>query len=77
MTNHPNRKRGPYTADISGAFGRQNATAEFATIRSALEWARQNGVDADHCTIREAKGRVVACYPLKAAVKVITDRTSG
>lgn len=60
MTNHPNRRRGPYTAEIGGASWAQGPRAEFATIREARAWAEEYGTTADRCVIRDAKGREVA-----------------
>jgi hypothetical protein len=63
MTNHPNRSRGPYTAELTGISWTRGPRAEFATVREARAWALDYGRLADVCHIRDAKGRVVAIHP--------------
>jgi hypothetical protein len=60
MTNHPNRSRTPYTAEIGGSSWAQGPTARFATIRECREFAESYGDAADWCTITDSKGREVA-----------------
>ena len=62
MTNHPNRSRGPYTAEIGGASWAQGPVQQFATIREARAWAEGYGDTADRCTITDTKGSVVASH---------------
>ena len=62
MINHPNRSRGPYTAEIGGSSWNWGPTAEFATIREARSWAEEYGSSADWCTIKDKAGRVVASH---------------
>jgi hypothetical protein len=59
MANHPNRGRGPYTAEIGGGSWAQGPVQQFATIREARAWAEEYGSTADRCTITDAKGRKV------------------
>ena len=62
MTNHPNRSRGPYTAQMGGASWAQGPAQQFATIRECRAWAEEHGDSADYCAVTDAKGRVVASH---------------
>lgn len=62
MANHPNRARGPYTAEMGGSAIHQGPKAEFATIREARRWAEEYGGTADYCLISDAAGRLVASH---------------
>lgn len=60
MTNHPNRGRGPYTAEIGGHSWSHGPQNEFATIRECRNWAESYGTTADWCVIYDRAGRKVA-----------------
>ena len=60
MVNHPVRRRGPYTATISGSSWSRGPVAEFPTIREARAWAESYGTTADRCIITDTSGREVA-----------------
>lgn len=60
MTNHANRSRGPYTAEIGGPSWPLGPTAEFATVRACRAWAEAYGATADVCAIYDHRGRRVA-----------------
>lgn len=62
MTNHPNRHRGPYTAEIGGSSWAQGPTAECRTIREARAWAEEYGESSDYCRITDRDGRLVASH---------------
>lgn len=62
MTNHPNRSRGPYTAELGGNSWKQSPIAQFPTVAAARAWAEEYGTTADYCTITDKKGRVVASH---------------
>jgi hypothetical protein len=62
MTNHPSRRRGPYTAEIGGSFWSQGPKGEFATMRECRQFAESFGTTADHCAIYDAKGRLIASH---------------
>lgn len=60
MTNHPNRSRGPFIAEIGGSSWQQGPQAEFPTIRECRAWAEEYGTTADSCVIMDRHGAVVA-----------------
>jgi hypothetical protein len=60
MANHPNRSRGPYTAEIGGSSLLFGLRVPFNTIRECRAWAEEYGTTADWCYIRDAAGRHVA-----------------
>ncbi|KMO34298.1 hypothetical protein [Methylobacterium aquaticum] len=62
MANHPNRSRGPYTAELSGASWARGPQLECGTIREARAWAEEYGTTADRCTITDKTGSVVAIH---------------
>jgi hypothetical protein len=63
MTNHPNRKRGPYTAEMFGPIWAQGPVATFDRIRDARQWAESYGdIGARSCEIRDARGAVVGSH---------------
>ncbi len=62
MTNHPNRGRGPYIANVGGSSWSRGPAAEFATIRECRAYAESYGTTADHCEITDKKGRIVAAH---------------
>lgn len=62
MTNHPNRRRGPYTAQIGGQSWSVGPQAEFSTIREARYWAEEYGTTADWCSIYDPQGALVASH---------------
>lgn len=51
-----------YTAELSGSSFAAPVTATFSSIREARQWAKGYGQTADHCTIRDRRGRVVASH---------------
>lgn len=59
MSNHPNRPRGPYRAELFGSSWAQGPVVVFPTIRAARAWAESYGTTADSCTIRDCKERIV------------------
>ncbi len=62
MSNHPNRSRGPYSAEIGGSSWSRGPVVTFRTILEAREWAESYGTTADWCAISDAKGRAVAAH---------------
>lgn len=60
MANHPNRNRGPYTAELFGSSWSIGPRSQFATVRECRRWAEEHGATADSCTIYDASGRAVA-----------------
>lgn len=62
MVNHPNRSRGPYTAEIGGSMISQGPIVQFATIREARAWAESQGDLADWCSIKNNRGDLVASH---------------
>ncbi len=62
MTNHPNRGRGPYTAEMGGCDIAAGEICEFPTIRAARAWAETHGHLAHFCSIRDRAGRLVASH---------------
>ena len=62
MVNHPNRRVGPYIAEIGGDTISWGPVAQFATIREARVWAESYGATADWCSIKNRHGDVVASH---------------
>lgn len=62
MTNHPRRSRGPYTAEIFGPSINGEIIETFETIRECRAYSEIFGNIADKCTIRNAKGEIVAIH---------------
>ena len=60
MTNHPNRSRSPYTAELFGSSWAQGPVQQFPTITAARKWAEEYGTTADWCRISDAKGNLIA-----------------
>lgn len=58
----PKHGRGPYTAKIGGHQWAEETQSEFATIRSAREWAAEYGTQADWCSIYSRDGKLVASH---------------
>ena len=62
MVNHPNRRRGPYTAILSGASWSHGPSARFDSLRECLAYAESYGTTADRCTVQDAHGNQVDSY---------------
>jgi hypothetical protein len=62
MVNHPNRNRGPYTAEIGGHTWSKGPVAQFPTIRECRTYAESYGTTADFCMVIDATGWIVLSY---------------